>query len=74
MYIYNMEKITTIENEVEAKLLTSLLDQENIPHVLISHHDSVYDGIFQTLHGWGHVEADIKYKEKIVAILSDLRK
>ena len=69
-----MERIVILENEIEAKLLTSLLDQENIPHVLVSYHDSVYDGVFQTLNGWGHVEADNKFKDRIVKLLNGLRK
>lgn len=66
-------KILTLENEMEAQRLSSMLDQEQIPHVVRSYHDSVYDGIFQAARGWGHLEAPEEYSEKIRTIYQKMK-
>ena len=62
------KKIITLENQIEAQRLSSILEEENIPHVLRSYHDSVYNGIFQAGRGWGHLEAPEQYEEQILSI------
>ena len=68
------EKITTLQNEIQAAALETELKARNIPHFIRSYHDTVYDGIYQQTKGWGIVEAPIEYKEKILEILNDLEK
>jgi hypothetical protein len=65
-------KIAVLENEIQARLLDSVLTERDIPHRLRSYHDSAYDGIFQAQKGWGIVQAPPEYKEEILTILSDL--
>ena len=67
-----MERITVL-NEVEARLLSSLLDQDGVPHVLVSYHDTAYDGLFQMQKGWGHVEADLQNVAQITELLRQIR-
>ncbi|HHX23478.1 MAG: hypothetical protein ACOX2A_08030 [Tepidanaerobacteraceae bacterium] len=67
-------KVATLENEIEAKLLASLLEEFGIPHLVGTYRDSVYDNIFQTQKGWGFVNAPISYKKQILDILNDIRK
>ena len=43
----NLERIAILNDEVEASLLGSMLDQQNVPHVIQSYHDIAFDGIFQ---------------------------
>jgi hypothetical protein len=62
-----------LDNEIEARLLSSLLEEESIPHFLRSYHDSAYDGIFQAQMGWGRIEADVRYHERIRELLGDMR-
>jgi hypothetical protein len=62
------KKILTFENEIEAQLLTELLNEAKIPHVLKSYYDSALDGLYQTQRGWGHVEAPAEYEEEIMRI------
>ena len=62
-----------LNNEVEARLLSSLLEEEEIPHFLRSYHDSAYDGIFQAQLGWGRIEADARHHDRIRELLDDLR-
>ncbi len=63
----------TLDNEIQARLLSSLLTEEEIPHYLRSFHDSAYDGIFQAQLGWGRIEADERHHEHIRELLEDLR-
>lgn len=66
-------KVAVLENMVEAELFETMLKERKIPHVIQSHHDSAYDGLFQGQMGWGHVEAPEDQKDVIVKMLADLR-
>ena len=65
-------KILILENEIEAQLIDSVLNEQNIPHRIRSYYDSAYNGIFQAQKGWGVVEAPLSYKEEILSIFQDL--
>lgn len=67
-------KAATLENEIEALLLESVLKERGIPHFLRSYHDTAYDGLFQAQKGWGVVTAPEDRLEEILEILQDLRK
>jgi hypothetical protein len=67
-------KIATLENEIEAQLLDSILTERNVPHLMRSYYDTAYNGLFQTQKGWGYVSAPEWYEEEITEILNDLRK
>ncbi len=67
------QKIALLQNEIEAELLEEELTNRNIPHCLISYHDSAFDGLFQLYRGWGHVEAPTEFKDAIVSVLEDIR-
>jgi hypothetical protein len=62
-----------LENSVEANLVETVLKQEDIPHFIRSYGDLAYDGLFQFQKGWGCVEAPEEYREKIRAVLAELR-
>jgi len=66
-------KAVTLDNEIEAQLLDSILSERNIPHMMRSYYDTAYDGLFQTQKGWGYVSAPESFKNEIIEILSDLR-
>jgi len=66
------KKILVLENEIEARLLDSVLNERNIPHRIRSYHDSAYDGIFQTQKGWGVMLAPPEYEEEVLSIYQDL--
>lgn len=65
-------KILTFDNEIEARLLSGLLDEMNIPHILRSYHDLAMDGLWQTQSSWGHLEAFEKYKEEILKVFAEM--
>ncbi|MEJ2025682.1 MAG: hypothetical protein P8Y00_11845 [Deltaproteobacteria bacterium] len=66
-------KISVLDNEVEARLIESILNEREIPHMLRSYHDTAYDGLFQTQKGWGELRAPKAYEEEILAILKEVR-
>lgn len=69
----NYGKVATLENEVEAQVLSSMLDAEGIDHAIRTYHDSAYNGLFQMRNGWGIVEADLEDRDAILEILQNLR-
>jgi hypothetical protein len=52
------KKILSLSSEFEAIRIKEILDIHEIPHMIRTFHDSVYDGIFQNQYGWGALEAD----------------
>jgi hypothetical protein len=67
-------KVSVLDNEIEAQLLDSILEERDIPHLLVSYHDTAYDGLFQTQKGWGHVSAPAPFKQEILEILNAVRR
>lgn len=65
-------KILSLENEIEAQLLSSLLEQNNIPHIIRNYHDLALDGLWQTQSSWGHVEAPEQYGDEILRIYNEM--
>ena len=61
-------KILVFSNEFEATLLGGLLDENGIPHIIRSYHDSAYDGLWQTKTSWGHIEAPEEYRNEILEL------
>lgn len=61
-------KILILNNEIEAALIDGLLNERNIPHMVRSFHDSVYDGLWQMQAGWGQLLAPEEYREEIIKI------
>ena len=67
-------KVAILENEVEARLIASILTERKIPHIMRSYFDMAFDGLYQSQKGWGHVSAPETCKEEILEIISDIRK
>jgi len=67
-------KILEFTSEAEAVLLSGLLDQAGIPHMLRSYHDSAYDGMWQTNTAWGYLDADEENREEILRIYNEMSK
>jgi hypothetical protein len=73
MPMEDYSKIAILDNEVEARLIESILKEREIPHMLRSYHDTAYDGLFQTQKGWGEIRAPESYEEEILAIIDEVR-
>jgi hypothetical protein len=69
----NFKKITVAENRFEADLISQTLQEEGIPCMIRSYHDTAYDGIFIPQKGWGGVLVPEKWAEKALAIIAELR-
>jgi len=67
-------KVIVLDNDIEAQLLDSILEERDIPHLMVSYHDTAYDGLFQTQKGWGHVSAPAPFKQEILEILDAVRR
>jgi hypothetical protein len=65
-------KILTLRTEAEAILLSGLLDQANIQHMLKSFHDSAYDGMWQTQTSWGTLYAYEEDRQPILDIYNNM--
>ena len=68
------KKVATLENEIEARLLDSILNERNVPHLITSYYDTAYDGLYQTQKGWGYISAPDAYLEEIREIISIIRR
>ncbi len=69
-----LKKIVVLENDIEAGLLDSVLNEHGIPHIMKSYHDTALDGIFQAHMGWGHVESTEEYEKEILSIYEEIIK
>jgi hypothetical protein len=67
-------RILTFTNEIEARLLESLLKERGIPHIIRSYHDSAYNGLWQTRSAWGCLEANEENREEIMSIFREMSK
>lgn len=65
--------VAVLENEVEAQLVASILDDRQIRHRIRSHHDTAYDGLFQIQKGWGDIEAPEHLQQEILEIIDQIR-
>jgi len=65
--------IATLDNIIEAQLIDSILNENDIPHRIRSFHDTAYDGLFQFQMGWGALWAPVSFKAEILEILNDVR-
>jgi len=64
-----MKKLITPENEVEANVIKSILEEQGICAEIKSFHDTAYDGLFQSQYGWGLIlvsEKDFSKAKKII--------
>lgn len=70
----NYTKVATLENEFEAQIIKSILEEREIPHYVKSFYDVAYDGLYQKSQGWGVIFAPIEYMNEIAEIVEDVRK
>lgn len=64
-----MKKLIKPENEAEANVIKSVLEEHGIYAEIKSFHDTAYDGLFQAQYGWGVIrvsEKDFPEARKII--------
>ena len=57
------------ENEAEANVIKSVLEEHGIYAEIKSFHDTAYDGLFQSQYGWGLIrvaEQDLAEAQRII--------
>jgi ketol-acid reductoisomerase len=69
----NFKKITVAENKFEADLIAQTLQQEGIPCMIRSYHDTAYNGIFIPQKGWAAVMVPEEFEGKANDIIVELR-
>ena len=68
----DLERIVDIENEFTGRLIESILQERDIPHILRTYHDSAYDGLWAFQQGWGFIEASPEYRDEIMKIYDEV--
>ena len=64
-----MKKLIKPENEAEANVIQSVLEEHGISAEIKSFHDTAYDGLFQSQYGWGVIlvsETDFPEAQRII--------
>jgi len=69
----DFKKVTVAENKFEADLISQTLQQEGIPCLIRSYHDTAYDGIFIPQKGWAAIMVPEELKERAEAVIAELR-
>jgi len=72
--VSDFKQIIVLDNEIEANIMEDILKDREIPHLIKSYHVPGYDGVFQFHMGWGHIEAEEKYRKEILEIYSDIKR
>ena len=70
----NYKKITVAENKFEADLISQTLQEEGIPCLIRSYHDTAYDGIFIPQKGWAAIMVPEELKERAKAVIAEVRR
>lgn len=70
----NTSKVVILENEIEAQLIHSILEERKIPHIVQTYHSMAYNGLFQLTGGWGHIEAEPRYHDEIIAVYESIKR
>ena len=68
-----MQNAIGLENEIEAQRFAAILDEEEIPHQIVTYHDSAYDGLFQMQKGWGHIASSAEYIDRIAELYEAMK-
>lgn len=66
-------RIIILENEIESQVVGSILEENQIPHLVRSFYDTAYDGLFQMQNGWGELTAPESYRQEILDIVNNIR-
>ncbi|MEI7885102.1 MAG: hypothetical protein WCI30_07095 [Clostridia bacterium] len=57
-----------LDNEFEADVFISILEEENIPYILTTNNSFPYDGLFKMTLGWGQIEVPKDQQERAMEL------
>jgi hypothetical protein len=66
--------VISIDQQIEAAYLESVLKDRDIPYVLVSYYDTAYAGLFQSQDGWGHVEVPMEHADEVRTLYTEVKK
>jgi len=66
-----MKNLVKPGNAAEAQALQALLQQHGIDTIVVSFHDTAYDGLFQSQYGWGVIRVAEKDHARAAAIIRE---
>jgi hypothetical protein len=66
-------KVETVENQFEADVIKNVLENEQIPVMVRSFHDTAYDGLYIPQKGWGIVLVPEEHRERAREIIAVLK-
>lgn len=67
------QKVAVASDRFEADLISQALQEEGIPHLIRTYHDTAYDGIFIPQKGWGAIMVPKEMQQQAEAIIAELR-
>lgn len=67
------KKPVKIDKEFEASFMDTILNDKEIPHVMVSYSSTPFTNLFQTQNGWGHITAPVEYLQEIEALYRELK-
>ena len=65
--------VVDLDNDVEASLLDTLLEERHVPHLMVSRLDPAYGSLFQMSAGWGFVRSPKRYAGEVLRALEESR-
>jgi hypothetical protein len=68
------EKIIDLNSEIDAEILSEILNDKKIPFGIVSSGDSAIGGIWEMENGWGYVEAPPQYRDEIMSVYQEMEK
>ncbi len=68
-----MERAAILGSAIEAQVLTNLLEQDRIPHMVRLFREIAFDGIFEPQKGWGELLVPPERKDEACALLETVR-
>ncbi len=66
--------IHTIANQFEGDILKSALEEEGIPVIVRTFHDTAYDGIYIPQKGWGQLMVPSGFEQRSRSVVGDILK
>ncbi|MFH2005713.1 MAG: DUF2007 domain-containing protein [bacterium] len=68
-----MRDICVPSDAAEAEMLESLLKEHGIEALVLSHHDTAFDGIYQAAKGWGRIRVRAQDASAAKALIEQWR-
>lgn len=65
--------ILDLNNAFEARLLDEVLNDNEVPHAIVSTGDSAFGAIESMESGYGYVSAPEEFRARIVSIMEEIR-